>query len=151
MRKILILLYIFSGAAFAGEAQDMAKDPVIEKRMVILAEELRCLVCQNESLASSHAELADDLRREVRELMQKGMTDQEIKDYLVARYGDFVLYEPPMKNSTLLLWFGPFALLIAGLGVLVFQMRNRKKSVTEDVLSPEAEARAAALLNDEKR
>jgi cytochrome c-type biogenesis protein CcmH len=151
MRNILFLLYILSLSAFAGEAQDMAKDPVIERRMVILAEELRCLVCQNESLASSHAELADDLRREVRELMQKGMTDQEIKDYLVARYGDFVLYEPPMKNSTLLLWFGPFALLIAGLGVLVFQMRNRKKSVTEDVLSPEAEARAAALLNDEKR
>jgi cytochrome c-type biogenesis protein CcmH len=151
MRNILFLLYILSLSAFAGEAQDMAKDPVIERRMVILAEELRCLVCQNESLASSHAELADDLRREVRELMQKGMTDQEIKNYLVARYGDFVLYEPPMKNSTLLLWFGPFALLIAGLGVLVFQMRNRKKSVTEDVLSPEAEARAAALLNDEKR
>ena len=151
MHNILFLLYILSLSAFAGEAQDMAKDPVIEKRMVILAEELRCLVCQNESLASSHAELADDLRREVRELMQKGMTDQEIKDYLVARYGDFVLYEPPMKNSTLLLWFGPFALLIAGLGVLIFQMRNRKKSVTEDVLSPEAEARAAALLNDEKR
>lgn len=151
MRIFLLLLYIFPAFSFAGEARDMAKDPVMERRMVVLAEELRCLVCQNESLASSHAELADDLRREVRELMQQGMTDQEIKDYLVARYGDFVLYQPPMKKATLLLWLGPFALLIGGLGVLVFQMRNRKKSVTEDVLSPEAEARAAALLNDEKR
>jgi cytochrome c-type biogenesis protein CcmH len=108
-------------------------------------------VCQNESLASSHAELAEDLRREVRELMRKGMSDQEIKDYLVARYGDFVLYEPPMKASTLLLWLGPFALLIGGLGVLVFQLRNRRKTVTETTLSPEAQARASALLNDEKR
>jgi cytochrome c-type biogenesis protein CcmH len=137
--------------ANAGEARDMAKDPAIEKRMVVLAEELRCLVCQNESLASSHAELADDLRQEVRELMQKGMTDQQIKDYLVARYGDFVLYQPPLRNSTLMLWIGPFVLLIGGLVVLVFQMRNRKKSITDDILSPEAEARASALLNDEKR
>lgn len=151
MRTLIFLLCLLPLFAEAGEAQDMAKDPVLEKRMVILAEELRCLVCQNESLASSHAELAEDLRREVRELMQKGMSDQEIKDYLVARYGDFVLYEPPMKSSTLLLWLGPFALLMGGLGVLVFQLRNRRKMVAETTLSPEAEARAAALLNDEKR
>lgn len=151
MRAFILLLCLLPLFVYAGEAQDMAKDPVLEKRMVGLAEELRCLVCQNESLASSHAELADDLRREVRELMQKGMSDQEIKDYLVARYGDFVLYEPPMKSYTLLLWLGPFALLMAGLGVLVFQLRKRRKTVTETTLSPEAEARAAALLNDEKR
>ena len=151
MRNILILLMFLSLPVYGGEAQDMAKDPVLEKRMVVLAEELRCLVCQNESLASSHADLAEDLRREVRELMQKGMSDQEIKDYLVARYGDFVLYEPPMKSSTLLLWIGPFALLIGGLGVLVFQVRGRRKTVTDTALSPEAQQRAAALLNDEKR
>lgn len=151
MRAFILLLCLLPLFVYAGEAQDMAKDPVLEKRMVGLAEELRCLVCQNESLASSHAELADDLRREVRELMQKGMSDQEIKDYLVARYGDFVLYEPPMKSYTLLLWLGPFALLMAGLGVLLFQLRKRRKTVTETTLSPEAEARAAALLNDEKR
>lgn len=150
MRALIFLLCLLPLFSYAGEAQDMAKDPVLEKRMVGLAEELRCLVCQNESLASSHAELAEDLRREVRELMQKGMSDQEIKDYLVARYGDFVLYEPPVKGFTLLLWLGPFALLMGGLGVLVFQLRNRRKTVT-DTLSPEAEARAAALLNDEKR
>ena len=151
MRKYILLLCLLPMFVFAGEAQDMAKDPVLEKRMVGLAEKLRCLVCQNESLASSHAELAEDLRREVRELMQKGMSDQEIKDYLVARYGDFVLYEPPLKSSTLLLWLGPFALLAGGLGVLVYQLRNRRKTMQETTLSPEAEARAAALLNDEKR
>ena len=151
MRALLLLLCMMPLLGYAGEAQDMAKDPVLEKRMVGLAENLRCLVCQNESLASSHAELAEDLRREVRELMQKGMTDQEIKDYLVARYGDFVLYEPPLKSFTLLLWLGPFALLIAGMGVLVFQMRNRRKTVAETTLSPEEQQRVAALLNDEKR
>lgn len=151
MRKYILLLCLLPMFVYAGEAQDMAKDPVLEKRMVGLAEKLRCLVCQNESLASSHAELAEDLRREVRELMQKGMSDQEIKDYLVARYGDFVLYEPPLKSSTLLLWLGPFALLAGGLGVLVYQLRNRRKTMQETTLSPEAEARAAALLNDEKR
>lgn len=151
MRKLLLLLCFIPLFSHAGEAQDMAKDPLLEKRMVVLAEELRCLVCQNESLASSHAELAEDLRREVRELMQKGMTDQEIKEYLVARYGDFVLYKPPVKGFTLLLWLGPFALLLGGLGVLVFQLRNRRKIVVDTALSPEAAARAAALLNDEKR
>ena len=151
MRNILILLMFLSLPVYGGEAQDMAKDPVLEKRMVVLAEELRCLVCQNESLASSHADLAEDLRREVRELMQKGMSDQEIKDYLVARYGDFVLYEPPMKSYTLFLWLGPFALLMSGLGVLVYQLRKRRQTVAETTLSPEAQQRAANLLNDEKR
>lgn len=151
MRIFILLLSLSPLFSYAVEAPDMAKDPVIEKRMVGLAENLRCLVCQNESLASSHAELAEDLRREVRELIKKGMSDQEIKDYLVARYGDFVLYEPPVKSFTLLLWIGPFALLLAGMGVLVFQMRIRRKSITETALSPEAQARAAALLNDEKR
>lgn len=151
MRFLMILTLLLPLFSYAGEAQDLAKDPVLEKRMVGLAENLRCLVCQNESLASSHAELADDLRREVRELMQKGMTDQEIKNYLVARYGDFVLYEPPMKSSTLLLWLGPFILLLAGMGLLFFQMSKRRKIVTEPTLSAEDKARAAALLNDEKR
>jgi cytochrome c-type biogenesis protein CcmH len=151
MRTLVLLLSLLPLFSFAGEAPDLAKDPVIEKRMVGLAENLRCLVCQNESLASSHAELAEDLRREVRELIQKGMTDQEIKNYLVARYGDFVLYEPPIKSSTVLLWIGPFALLLGGMGVLVFQMSKRRKTVGEAALSPEAQARATALLNDEKR
>lgn len=151
MRVIILLFGFLPLFALAGEARDLAKDPVVEKRMVGLAENLRCLVCQNESLASSHAELAEDLRREVRELIQKGMSDQEIKDYLVARYGDFVLYEPPMKGSTLVLWLGPFALLLVGLGALLFQLRNRRKVMQETILSPQAQQRAIDLLNDEKR
>jgi cytochrome c-type biogenesis protein CcmH len=145
---MLSLLPVF---AHAGEAKDMAEDPVLEQRMIGLAEKLRCLVCQNESLASSHAELAEDLRREVREQMQKGMTDQEIIDYLVSRYGDFVLYDPPMKSYTMLLWFGPFALLIVAVLGLLFQLRKRRETVPEATLTPEAHQRAAALLNEEDK
>lgn len=150
MKRLLILLVcllpVFS--SYAGEATDMAADPVLEKRMIGLAEKLRCLVCQNESLASSHAELAEDLRREVREQMQKGMNDQEIIDYLVSRYGDFVLYDPPMKKSTLVLWFGPFALLLIGIGMLIYQLRKRKDQVPEAELSAEDVQRAAGLLDE---
>ena len=151
MKQLLIfLLCLFPVFAFAGEAKDIAEDPVLEKRMVGLAENLRCLVCQNESLASSRADLAEDLRREVREQMKKGMTDQQIIDYLVSRYGDFVLYKPPVKSYTLLLWVGPFLLFIAGGAWLFFQLRKRRDSIPEPELSPEAEQRAAALLNDDK-
>jgi len=151
MKKLLILLFcLLPVSSFAGEAKDLAADPVLEKRMIGLAENLRCLVCQNESLASSHAELAEDLRREVREQMAKGKDDKEIIDYLVARYGDFVLYKPPVKSYTMLLWFGPFALLLAGAGTLVFQLRKRRSTVQESELSPEAQQRAASLLNEEE-
>lgn len=151
MKKLLILLFCLLPAfSYAGEAQDMADDPVLEKRMIGLAEKLRCLVCQNESLASSHAELAQDLRREVRDQMAQGKDDQEILDYLVARYGDFVLYEPPVKSYTLLLWFGPFALLLIGGGLLYYQLRKRRQSVQESVLTPEAQKRAESLLGEEE-
>lgn len=153
MRSILILLMcLLSMCAVAGEAQDMAKDPVLEKRMIGLAERLRCLVCQNESLASSHSELAEDLRREVREQMNKGMDDEEIIDYLVSRYGDFVLYDPRVKSTTLLLWFGPFLLMAGGGALLVYQLRKRKRTLaaTETELTPEAAQRAAQLLNEPK-
>lgn len=147
---MLFLLCLLPVFAHAGEAKDLAEDPVLEKRMIVLAEKLRCLVCQNESLASSHAELAEDLRREVREQMRQNKSDQEIIDYLVARYGDFVLYDPPMKRYTLLLWFGPFVLLAGGAGVLLYQLRKRRRIVPETTLSDEAQQRAAALLNDDK-
>ena len=150
MRTLLIIFFCLLPAfSYAGEAKDLAADPVLEKRMIGLAENLRCLVCQNESLASSHAELAEDLRREVREQMAKGKNDQEIIDYLVARYGDFVLYNPPVKSYTVLLWFGPFAMLLIGVGMLVFQLRKRRQTVQESVLTPEAQERAASLLNEE--
>ena len=150
MKKYLpiLLMCLLPAFSYAGEAKDMAADPVLEKRMIGLAENLRCLVCQNESLASSHSDLADDLRREVREQMQKGLSDKEIIDYLVSRYGDFVLYDPPVKKSTLVLWFGPFALLLLGIGVLVYQLRKRKSLIVETVLSDTDAQRAAALLNE---
>ena len=151
MKYILILLFILSPSlSYAGEAKDMAEDPVLEKRMIKLAHDLRCLVCQNESLASSHSELAEDLRREVREQMKKGMTDQEIIDYLVSRYGDFVLFDPPMKSYTLLLWYGPFVLLLIGLTGLVIQLRKRKTKIPETRLSAEDDKRASELLNQPK-
>lgn len=150
MRILMMLLCLMPLLGYAGEAKDLAEDPVLEKRMVGLAEKLRCLVCQNESLASSHAELAEDLRREVREQMRQNKTDQEIIDYLVARYGDFVLYDPPVKSYTLLLWFGPFALLLGGAGVLVYQLRKRRQSVPEIKLTAEEQQRAADLLNQDK-
>lgn len=149
MRYLLILLVcLLPVYSYAGQATDMAADPVLEKRMIGLAENLRCLVCQNESLASSHAELAEDLRREVREQMKKGMNDQEIIDYLVSRYGDFVLYDPPVKSYTLVLWFGPFVLLLLGGGVLLYQLRKRKSQIVETELSDADAKRAAALLNE---
>lgn len=146
----IVLLGLMPVFAHAGEAKDMAADPVLEKRMIGLAEKLRCLVCQNESLASSRADLAEDLRREVREQMNLHKSDQEIIDYLVSRYGDFVLYDPPVKSYTILLWFGPFALLLIGVGMLIYQLRKRRQTVPETQLSDEAQKRAAALLDDEK-
>ena len=151
MKRILILLLcLMPVLACAGEAKDIAQDPVVEKRMIALAENLRCLVCQNESLASSHAELAEDLRKEVREMIKKGMNDKQITDYLVARYGDFVLYNPPVKSYTLLLWFGPFALFLLGGAGLFYQLRKRRQNQPETELTTEAEQRATALLNDDK-
>ncbi len=148
MKYLLILLVsLLPVFSYAGEAKDLAADPVLEKRMIGLAENLRCLVCQNESLASSRADRAEDLRREVREQMQKGMSDKEIIDYLVSRYGDFVLYDPPMKKSTMILWFGPFVLLLIGIGVLVYQLRKRKALVEEAELTTEEARRAAELLD----
>ncbi len=150
MRNILILfLCLLPTFTYAGEAKDLAKNPAIEKRMVDLAQNLRCLVCQNESLASSHAELAEDLRQEVREMMEKGKSDKEIVAYLVARYGDFVLYNPPVQRNTLLLWFGPFVMLLIGAVLLAFQVRKRRRTIQDVVLTPEAQERATALLNEE--
>jgi cytochrome c-type biogenesis protein CcmH len=149
-KLIFALLLLLPASAFAGEAKDLAQDPVVEKRMIGLAENLRCLVCQNESLASSHAELAEDLRREVREQIRMGKSDKEILDYLVARYGDFVLYDPPVKSYTVLLWFGPFALFLVGGGILFYQVRKRRETVPDAQLTDEAAKRAEALLNDNK-
>jgi cytochrome c-type biogenesis protein CcmH len=112
---------------FAKEALPAAADPVLEARVMRIASELRCLVCQNQTIADSHADLAQDLRRQVREMLQRGETDQQVTDYMTARYGDFVLYRPPVKATTMLLWFGPGMLLVAGLGGLVLTLRRRSR------------------------
>lgn len=136
-------------SAVAGEAQPMADDPVLEKRVMALSAELRCLVCQNQSLADSHAELAQDLRREVRDLMKSGKNDAEVVDYLVARYGDFVRYRPPMNSATALLWFGPLILIVAGATVLLITLARRRKRIAAVVPLSDAErTRAAMLLNN---
>jgi cytochrome c-type biogenesis protein CcmH len=128
------------------EAPLMAEDPKLEARLVEISQELRCLVCQNESLASSHAELADDLRQEVRELIRSGKSDQEIKDFLVSRYGDFVLYRPEVKPLTWVLWFGPFVLLVIAAIFLGVYLRQRRALAAPAALSDEARERAKQLL-----
>jgi cytochrome c-type biogenesis protein CcmH len=128
-------------ALWAGEAVPMAEDPQVEARMVAIAEELRCLVCQNESLASSHAELAEDLRREVRKLIRENKTDDEIKTYLVDRYGDFVLYRPQVKPLTWPLWFGPFFMLLLAVWGLWRYLRLRRNAL--QVQTPAAQEQAA--------
>lgn len=141
----LVAAMLLAPVLQAREAPPVAADVQVEQRLVAIADELRCLVCQNESLATSRAELALDLKREVREQIQAGKTDAEIRDYLVKRYGDFVLYRPPLKGSTLLLWLGPFALLIAGFAVLAIFVR-RRRAAQAATLSVEDERRADALL-----
>ena len=119
MKPLLFAILLFTSAAgFANEAKPMAADPAIEARMMVMAEELRCLVCQNQTLADSHSGLATDLRQEMREMLASGKTDKEVMDFMVSRYGDFVRYRPPFKESTAFLWLGPFALLLIALFVL---------------------------------
>ncbi len=110
----------------AKEAALLAEDPLVEKRLVHISEELRCLVCQNESLSSSRAELANDLREEVRKLIREDKSDSQIKEYLVTRYGDFVLYRPEVKPLTWVLWFGPFLLMVLGLIGMAYYLRQRQ-------------------------
>lgn len=128
------------------EAAPMADDPQLEARLVDISQELRCMVCQNESLASSNAELANDLRREVRDLIRQGNTDQEVKDFLVSRYGDFVLYRPEVKPLTWVLWFGPFVLLLVAAVLMGVYLRQRRQQVQPAPLSDAERARAQKIL-----
>ncbi len=147
MSRLLVLLcaLMVSAAAWAREAPPAAADPAIEARMMALASQLRCLVCQNESLAASNADLAADLREEIREMMRQGKSNRQVVAYLVARYGDFVLYKPPLMLSTVLLWFGPLLLLLAGAFALFRRIRRRNTAPGPD-LSAADRARAAQLL-----
>ncbi|MGA8048751.1 MAG: cytochrome c-type biogenesis protein [Burkholderiales bacterium] len=145
----LLLSVLLWGAlpALAKEAVPAADDPVTEKRAIALEEGLRCLVCQNQTIAESRADLAMDLKKEIREQIKAGKSDDEIRQFMVARYGDFVLYKPPFKATTVLLWAGPFALLLGGVIVLFTYLRRRRTQVAQaGQLSEEQRARAEAML-----
>ncbi|HEX8987990.1 MAG TPA: cytochrome c-type biogenesis protein [Rhodocyclaceae bacterium] len=144
-----LLLALACTAAWPKDAPPLAEDPAVEKRMIAISEEMRCLVCQNESLAASQADLAQDLRRELRGLIKEGKSDEEIKQFMVSRYGDFVLYRPRMQPTTWLLWAGPFVLLIAGIAVLIGYLRRRSRVVEQEApLSEDDAKRAEALLKE---
>lgn len=138
------------GAVDSATEAAQAADPVAEKRLQGLSEELRCLVCQNQTIADSNAELAQDLRREIRSMIKDGKSDQQILDFMVTRYGDFVLYRPPVKGTTLLLWGGPLLLLVLGLFTLVRYLKRRAVRVAEQeaTLSVDDARRADALLKE---
>lgn len=138
MRSILLaaLLALLAFMAGAREAAPAAADPALEAHMLEITSELRCLVCQNQTIADSHADLAVDLREEVRELLQHGESKKQILDYMTARYGDFVLYRPPVKSTTWLLWFGPLLLLLGGLTGLALVLRHRSR-LSADQFDPD--------------
>jgi cytochrome c-type biogenesis protein CcmH len=142
----VLLLCVIAPLAFAGEAQPTGDDPVVEQRLHKLSQELRCLVCQNETLADSRADLAEDLRREIRGQIKAGKSDKEIIDFLTARYGQFILYRPQVTPTTYLLWFGPFVLLLGGLFLLFTYIKQRRDSLPEKPLSVEERRRAEELL-----
>jgi cytochrome c-type biogenesis protein CcmH len=130
--------------ALAREAVPEAADPALEARMTHITSELRCLVCQNQTIATSEADLAVDLRRQTRELLKQGKSDREVIDYMTARYGDFVLYRPPLRATTLLLWFGPGLMLVVGAAVLVLVLRRRSR-MNADVFEPDDDDGEPAL------
>ena len=143
---VLMLILFLGRAAWAGEAQPAVADPALEERVTALATELRCLVCQNQTLADSNAPLAVDLRNQIRERMRAGASERDIVDFLVERYGDFVLYRPPWRARTLLLWLGPILLMIGGLAALYYRIARRRRAAARTELTDEERARAAALL-----
>jgi cytochrome c-type biogenesis protein CcmH len=153
MRRLVFLLVLslgflaFCGRLLAQEAKPLADDPELEKRVMNLSKELRCLVCQNETLADSRADLAVDLRNEIRDQMKAGKSDKEIITFLTARYGDFVLYRPPVRPTTYLLWFGPFLLLVIGMVILYKYVRQRRDLIVPQPLSKDERRRAEELLD----
>ncbi len=144
----LFLALCWTGVS-AQEARPLAADPVLEAKVMHIAEELRCLVCQNETIAASHADLAVDLRQQIRLKLQQGQSQAQILDFMVQRYGDFVLYRPPVKSSTWLLWAGPFVLLGAALLILGLHIRRRRRLAPAPLQAAESE-RLRQLLGEEK-
>ncbi|MEK9917413.1 MAG: cytochrome c-type biogenesis protein [Betaproteobacteria bacterium] len=153
--SILLSLLLFAHSPFLAseEARPLADDPVLEERVKAISYELRCLVCQNQTIADSNAGLAIDLRNQVRDMLKRGMSDTDIREFMVARYGDFVLYNPPVKNTTVLLWLGPLLMLVIA-GVLAIRViRSRSKSSASQDLADADINRARVMLSesDEKR
>ena len=146
--SLVMLLFLFAPCVNAQvqEEEVPSDDPVIEQRLANLSKELRCLQCQNQTLADSPAGLAADLRREIRVQMKAGKSDQEIVAFLTQRYGDFILYKPRVTFTTYLLWFGPFVLLLGGLCVLFLYIKQRRDLITEKPLSADERRRAEELL-----
>jgi cytochrome c-type biogenesis protein CcmH len=144
----IVLVFAGGMTSFAKDAQPN-EDPQIEQRMRTLTEQLRCLVCQNETLADSRADLAEDLRRQIREQIKAGKSDREIIAYLTDRYGDFVLYNPQVKPKTFLLWFPPFILLPVGIAVLYLYLKKRRELISDKPLTADEHKRAEALLRNE--
>jgi cytochrome c-type biogenesis protein CcmH len=140
------VLWVLALAVSLGGTAFSETQPDLEKRVAALSHELRCLVCQNQSIAESNAELAVDLRRQIREQLKSGKSERDVIDFMVQRYGDFVLYRPPVKASTILLWTGPFLLLAFGVLVLVRKIRSAGSKAAP--LSAEERARAASLLKE---
>jgi cytochrome c-type biogenesis protein CcmH len=145
LAAVLLALLLAMPFAHAGEALPAADDPVLEERVNSLAQLLRCLVCQNQTIADSHADLAVDLKKQIREQLKQGRSEKQVADFMVQRYGEFVLYKPPVKETTWLLWFGPLVLLIAGLAVLILKLR-RRRDVPDVALTEADRARARGLL-----
>ena len=147
---VLVSVCLLVGNALALQPNEVLKDPALEARARALSKDIRCLVCQNQSIDDSNADLARDLRVLVRERLQKGDSDPEILDFLVKRYGDFVLLKPPVKVSTYLLWYGPIGIFILGVIGLVVFFRNRRvvPARTTPGLSLAEEKRIAVLLDD---
>lgn len=133
---LVLALAVLLGPARAKDAEPVSSDPALEARVMALAVELRCLVCQNQTIADSHADLAVDLRKQIREMLQQGRSDAEIRSYMTDRYGDFVLYKPPFKATTALLWAGPPVLLVAALAGLFLMLRRRQRA-SPDAFDPD--------------
>ena len=149
MKQIFLatLIALSLNGVFAKDAVPLADDPVTEQRLISISEEMRCLVCQNESLAGSRSDLANDLRREIRILISEGKSDDQIRSFMVERYGDFVLYRPPVKPVTWLLWIGPFVILGIGIAGLLMYLRRRNSSVPNVVLTDADNQKIDAMLN----
>jgi cytochrome c-type biogenesis protein CcmH len=146
-KYFFIVLFICTSLnAQTKVAPNLSADPVLEARMMVIAEELRCLVCQNETIAASNADLAVDLKNQIRVKLTEGQSQQQILDFMVQRYGDFVLYRPPLKTTTILLWLGPFTLLAVALLMLVLNIKRRRRSAQPATLSDADIAKARELL-----